>query len=241
MHAAGSYCGSRLSGFRATAREKTTFMADIKFSCGQCGQHISGGEQWAGHQLQCPACHAVLVVPQVQQPPAAVGPAPRLAVPQPPPAGAPRLAAGATQVARSTAPGPAPRQQPLPRSPKTGNPVLKFAVIGVVLIALGGAGYVYVPKLLNQVQDAGTSKTPAPANASSGGGGPLGEVNGAMDISETLDGGASSRPAPAAPPATPQPAATRPQAAPQPAAARQPAVPATNSAARPAHKRPGKS
>jgi hypothetical protein len=118
----------------------------------------------------------------------------------------------------------------MPRLPKTGNPVLKFAVTAVVLIALGGAGYVYVPKLLNQAQDAGTAKTPAPANASSEGRGPLGEVNGAMDISDTLDGSAASRPA-----------APAPRAAPQPAAARAPAAPATNSGAGPGRRRPIKS
>ena len=117
----------------------------------------------------------------------------------------------------------------MPRPPKTGNPILKFAIIAVVLAAVGVAGYMYVPGLLNKAQELGTSKAPAPANGSSEGAGPLGEVNGAMDVSETLDGGTPSRPPPA-----------RPAAAQKPAIAQRPVPPSapTNSAAGPVHRRP---
>jgi len=90
--------------------------------------------------------------------------------------------------------------------------LLKYAVVLVVLAVVGGAAYIYLPGLLKQVQETGTSKTAAPATASGGGvGGPLGEVNEAMDVSDALDGGARSTPrasaakkrAPAQPPATP--------------------------------------
>jgi hypothetical protein len=208
-------------------------MADIKFSCAHCGQHISCDEQWSGHQIQCPACQNGLIVPHLQPAPSAPGPAPQSLVPQPPAPERPKLSAGSTQVARSTAPGPMPRRQPVPRPPKTGNPILKFAIIAVVLAAVGGAGYVYLPGLLKQAQDMGTPTTPAPANASSGGSGPLGEVNGAMDVSETLDGGAPSRPPPPAPAAARQPAVAQ-----RPVAARPPASPGTNSAAKSARRLP---
>ena len=226
MHRAGSRFESCPDGLRAGAWSRTTSMADLKFSCAHCGQRISCDEQWSGHQIQCPACKNGLIVPHLYPVPAAAPAAPSPAS-QPPAASRPKLAAGATQVARSTAPAPAPRRQPVPRPPKTGNPILKFAMIAVVLAALGGAGYLYLPGLLNHVQDMGTPKTPAPANASSGGSGPLGEVNGAMDVSDTLDGGAPSRPPP--PPRA---------AAKQPTAAKPPASPATNSAPNSARRRP---
>jgi DNA-directed RNA polymerase subunit RPC12/RpoP len=227
MGRAGAHCGSCPGGLRARAWSRITLMADIKFSCAHCGQHISCDEQWSGHQIQCPACQNGLLVPHLPPPAATLAPAAPAPVSQPAAPNRPRLAAGATQVARSTAPAPAARRQPVPRPPRTGNPILKFAMIAVVLAVIGGAGYLYLPGLLNHVQDMGTPKTPAPANASSGGSGPLGEVNGAMDISDTLDGSAPSRPPP-------------PRAAPaqQPAAAKPPAAPATNSTPKSARRRP---
>ena len=132
---------------------------------------------------------------------------------------APRLSAGATQVARSTAPGPIPLRQLAARPPRRQSPLLKYAVYAIVLAALGGAGYMFVPSLLNKIQDSSNSKPAqaAPA-ANSSGSGPLGEVNGAMDVSDTLDGGSSSQP---------RPAAARP-----PAAAQTPTTPAANPASR---------
>jgi DNA-directed RNA polymerase subunit RPC12/RpoP len=194
-------------------------MADIKFSCAHCGQHISCDEAWAGHEIQCPACQNKLIVPPAQPPASAPAPAINPPVSQPPSSSRPKLSAGATQVARSTVPGPSPRRQSVPRPPKTGNPILKFAVIAVVLAVVGGAGYRYLPGLLSQVQEMGTSKTAAPANAGGGGrGGPLGEVDGAMDVSDALDGGSSPRP---------PPAASR-----KPVKGQRPAPAATNSAAK---------
>ena len=201
-------------------------MAEIKFACAQCGQHISGNEQWAGHQIQCPTCGAALTVPQAPRPPAAAAPALRSLVPQPPPSHNPKLSAGATQVARSTAPGSIPIRQLVTRPPRSGSPLVKFAIYAVVLAVLVGAGYVYVPWLMKRMQDSSNSAPPPSSTpaATSSGSGPLGEVNGAMDISDTLDGGSSSRPRPAAR----QPAPARSTAAP----AANPAPGSTNDAAR---------
>jgi hypothetical protein len=196
-------------------------MPEFKFSCPQCGQHLSGNDQWSGHQIQCPTCATRLTVPGVVQAPTPAAAAPKSLVPQPPASQGARLAAGATQVARSSNPGPMPRQQLTARPPKSDGALLKYALYAIVLAALGGAGYLYGPSLVSKIQNIGNSKPDqaAPAAASSGSG-PLGEVNGAMDVSETLDGGSSS--------AGPRPAAAR-----QPVAAPTPAAPATP-AARPA-------
>jgi hypothetical protein len=180
-------------------------MAEIKFSCAQCGQHISCDEPWAGHQIQCPACQSQLTVPRPQPLAASAAIDPRPLVPQPPTPSRPKLSAGPTQVTRSTPPS-TPNRQSVVRPPKTGNPVLKYTVMTVVLAGIGLAAYNYLPALLTQVQEIGTSKTPSTGAAPVvGGGGPLGEVNGTMDVSDALEGGGSSRPrgSAARPPATP--------------------------------------
>jgi DNA-directed RNA polymerase subunit RPC12/RpoP len=209
-------------------------MAEIKFSCPQCGQHISGEEQWSGRQIQCPACATTLTVPGAPPAPATVASVPQSLVPQVPVSHGAKLSAGATQVTRSTTPGPKPLRQPAARPPRTRSPLLKYAVYTVVLAALGWAGYTFVPSLLSKIQDSANSKPtqPAPA-ANSGGSGPLGEVNGAMDVSESLDGGSSARPRPAA---VRQPVTAQTPAAP-PA---RPAVRSTNDTSRARSRLPGR-
>jgi hypothetical protein len=207
-------------------------MAEIKFSCPHCGQHISGNEQWSGHQIQCPTCATTFTVPQALPAPAAAAPVPQSLVPQPPVSHGPKLSAGATQVARSTAPGTIPIRQLTARPPRNKSPLLKYVVYAVVLAALGGAGYLYLPSVLSKIPNITNSKPTQTAPAANGGGtGPLGEVNGAMDVSDALDGGSASQP--------------RPATARQPVAAQTPTTPAaasaaraTNNAARARHRQP---
>jgi hypothetical protein len=166
-------------------------MPEIKFTCSQCGQHISCDEAWAGHQLPCPACQNNLVVPSIQtNPTPARAPAPAIDTAS---AGRPKLSAGVTQVARAAPAGPAPQRRAV-RPPKTTNPAIKFALSAVVLASIGVAALVYVPGLLKQAGEAGSSH-PTGTGASTGTG-PLGEVNGAMDVSDALDGSTPSRPRP---------------------------------------------
>jgi hypothetical protein len=47
-------------------------MADIKFACPTCQQHIQAESGYAGVQIVCPACHASLIVPGTPAPPALV-------------------------------------------------------------------------------------------------------------------------------------------------------------------------
>ena len=207
-------------------------MAEIKFSCPQCGQHISGNEQWSGRQIQCPVCATSLTVPGALPRPTAAAPAPESLVPQPPTSHGPRLSAGATQVTRAPAPGAIPIRQLAERPPKRESHLLKYAVYAIVLAALGGAGYIYLPSLLNKAQDSTNSKPIHVApNPNAGGGGPLGEVNGAMDVSDALDGGGSS---------APRPARARPAAAAQTLAppGANPAVKSTNNTSRARSKLP---
>lgn len=210
-------------------------MAEFKFSCPQCGQHLSGNEHWSGHQIQCPTCATTLTVPQDPSPPAAAAPAPVRSslVPQPPAAHGSKLSAGPTQVTRPPAPGTIPIRPLAGRPPKPEIPLLKYGIYALVLAALGGAAYLYVPAWLNKLQDGSSSNpTQAAPAANVGGSGPLGEVNGAMDVSDALDAGSSAPPRPA--PARKAVGAQRPAAP-----AVNPAPGATNSTPRARNRLPG--
>jgi DNA-directed RNA polymerase subunit RPC12/RpoP len=211
-----------------------TLMAEIKFSCPQCGQHISGNEQWSGRQIQCPACATTLTVPGAPPAPVAAATVPQSLVPQPPVSHGAKLSAGATQVPRSAVPGPVPLRQLAARPPRRQSPLLKYVGYAIVLAALGGAGYLFLPSLLSKIQDSANSKpTQAAPAANSGGAGPLGEVNAAMDVSESLDGGSSAQPRPVA---VQQPVAAQTPAAP----AARPAVRSTNDTSRARSRQPGR-
>ena len=38
-------------------------MSDFKFACPTCGQRLSANDDYVGHQINCPACHAAIMVP----------------------------------------------------------------------------------------------------------------------------------------------------------------------------------
>ncbi len=166
-------------------------MADMKFSCPECGQHFACGEAWVGHELECSTCHSRIVVPAahastaVRAAPTPSGGSAHAALP-----------AGVTQVPRSTAHAPAtPRRSP---PPPVQNPFLKYGLPAVVILALGWGGYFYgLPLLTNALHQEPPSTPPANAKSSDGarssGRGALGEVNEAMDVSETLDSGGAGR------------------------------------------------
>jgi hypothetical protein len=57
-------------------------MADIKFSCPHCQQHIQADSGYAGVQINCPACNGAMMVPGTPAP----APAPtQYSAPPPPP------------------------------------------------------------------------------------------------------------------------------------------------------------
>lgn len=135
-------------------------MADIKFSCPHCNQHITCDELWGGHQLQCPSCQGQLTVPA---PAAAPPPPPPSAAVPPahlgssvvfkPPPGTPKLALGQAQ----SQPGAGPRSIPIrnlaPPAPKKGNRILKLAGTVVVVLAVGAGcyfGFIWVRQMQNK-------------------------------------------------------------------------------------------
>jgi outer membrane lipoprotein-sorting protein/DNA-directed RNA polymerase subunit RPC12/RpoP len=58
-------------------------MAEFKFSCPQCGQHIQCDTGYAGAQINCPSCNQSIVVPPAPPSPASPPPAPVLATQRP--------------------------------------------------------------------------------------------------------------------------------------------------------------
>ncbi|MGO9199512.1 MAG: hypothetical protein ACLQM8_03090 [Limisphaerales bacterium] len=160
-------------------------MADIKFTCPHCQQGIQCDQLWCGHEINCPTCQGAIMVPQTATAPAAGG-APAI---KPPSSPAARLSAGKTQVARSTTPtGMAQKQfQPVPQ--KKQSPWLKYAFIGLGVAALGVGGYYGYGLWI-----AGRDKVKATADAA-GKRRVGGEVAGAMDVNDALNGAEPNRPA----------------------------------------------
>jgi hypothetical protein len=116
------------------------------------------------------------------------------------------------------------------RPSRTKSPVVKYVLYAIVLAALGVAGFRFLPSMLSRMQDSANSKPTQTEPAANGAGtGPMGEVNGAMDVSDAMEGGSSSKPRPAnaRPPVAAQTSTT-------PAA--NPAVRSTNDAAHARHR-----
>jgi len=162
-------------------------MADIKFTCPHCQQGIQCDQLWCGHEINCPTCQGGIVVPQMEAPPAGSHPL----VPKPPSGPAPRLSAGKTQVARSITPTGVVQKPSQPPPKKQQRPLLKYALIGLGVAALGVGGYYGYP-LIGQARDKFNSTSDAAAKRPVVGG----DVGAAMDVNDALEGTAPSRPAP---------------------------------------------
>jgi hypothetical protein len=116
-------------------------MADIKFACPHCSQHITCDELWGGHQLECPNCKNPLSVPAVAAAPATPS-APSL-VPKPPAAVEPRLSIGASQqsVAAASPQKVIPIRNLAPAAAKKRSPLVTYGVGALVLVGLAVGGY----------------------------------------------------------------------------------------------------
>jgi len=155
-------------------------MADFKFACPGCGQHIVCDEMWGGRQMQCPACHCELIVPQTQPavaqvasllPPSPGSASPPSLIPKPPAGAQARLStskptgnapAGAPQQARPPA-GPTPSPQPSrytpppirkPEEKKTSiGKILAFAGVFIVFAVGGYFGFMWVSKAQDKTNE----------------------------------------------------------------------------------------
>jgi hypothetical protein len=109
-------------------------MAEFKFSCPHCDQHILVGEEYAGVQINCPACQKLIVVPEA---PGVVRPPARPA--------ALNIQRSAAPAASSPAAPQTAYRPPSPPAQKTGSGALKMVLVISAVVAglavLGGGGW----------------------------------------------------------------------------------------------------
>ena len=111
-------------------------MAEFKFSCPQCGQHIQCDTGYSGAQINCPSCQQAIVVPQ----------APRFtAAPTAPPGLSTRQSTTVPATGRRFpgAPGAQPPAKPKSKALRT---VLVITAVVVVLAGLGAGLWFGIPK-----------------------------------------------------------------------------------------------
>ena len=128
-------------------------MADLKFSCPQCNQHIQCDVSYSGMQINCPSCQKAIVVPQAPQP-ASAPPAPvtpradyEAPPPPPPPVSPPSLTTRQSTTVPASgrrfagAPDPSGTPSPKPKSKALRN-VLVITASVLVLAGLGAGGWI---------------------------------------------------------------------------------------------------
>ena len=163
-------------------------MADIKFSCPHCNQHITCDELWGGHELQCPGCQGTLVVPGVAAAPAQ--PAENSLVPKPPPGGSkvtlnrPQAHATGGGAAASGPPRNIPIRNLAPAVKKKQSPVVKFAITAAVLVVLGAGGYFGYLWLSDMQSKANAKSREAEKNSDGGQVGHIEALNSVLDATE---------------------------------------------------------
>jgi hypothetical protein len=168
-------------------------MADIKFSCPHCQQHITCDALWGGHQLQCPTCQNTLTVPAAAPAVAAAQPVRAVVTsraPAPPSQGAPKLSIGQTAASAASAEaGSAPQRViPIrnlaPTLQKKKSPLVKYVSAACILIALGVGVYFGYPWIRDVQQRAKAKREAADQNSSGGEAGHIVALNKALDATE---------------------------------------------------------
>ena len=169
-------------------------MADIKFACPHCNQHITCDELWGGHELQCPGCQNNLVVPA---PAGAAEPAAKSLVPAPPKGGAAKVAINRPQAhgtgAGAAAPNKAiPIRNLAPTVKKKQSPVVKIAIGAAVTVALGAGGYFGFMWVSDYQAKIKAKSAEADKSADGGQVGHIAEVNAVMDATDPAPASADS-------------------------------------------------
>ena len=121
-------------------------MAEIIFDCPACKQAVQADDAWGGEQIECPLCQAPMIVPQAQVPSVSAGGGARplgkqlVSVP-----GETKLSAGSIQVPRSSGGSGGGRKNLRQEQAKRRSPVVRYALIGVVIVAALASGWVAWP------------------------------------------------------------------------------------------------
>jgi hypothetical protein len=178
-------------------------MADIKFACPSCHQHITCDELWCGQEIACPICQAPLTVPPKPAPKPAVrttgsGQGHNALVPKPPAAPTPKLSIGAQANTEAPGAGLANRNIPIrnlaPEAKKKKNPVVKILTTIVVVAVLGVGGYYGFQWLMAMQAKSNAASDREMANADGGQVGHISELNNFLDATEPGGAGLGSIP-----------------------------------------------
>jgi hypothetical protein len=118
-------------------------MAEFKFSCPQCGQHIQCDTGYSGMQINCPTCQQAIVVPQAPRT-AAAPPAP----PPPSPGLSTRQTTAAPAAGRRFAGAPNPTGAPPPKPKSKALKTVLVITASIVVLAGLAAGVIWfgIPK-----------------------------------------------------------------------------------------------
>ena len=153
---------------------RTSFMAEIIFDCPACKQPVQADDAWGGQQIECPLCKAPMIVPQAHAPSASVKGGARplgkqlVSVP-----GETNLSAGSIQVPRSSSGRGVPIRNLQQKQVKRQSPVVRYALIGVVIVAVLASGWVawpYIRPYIPFLNKAGEESAAVPPPATDKGG-----------------------------------------------------------------------
>lgn len=146
-------------------------MADIILDCPSCKQPIQADDAWAGQQIECPLCHAPMLVPGAPAPQIPAGGAGRTPerqhVTTP---GGMKFSTGSPQAPRASD-GRGLQQTSFQHKPvKQSNRALRYAIVGVGIAGLAAAGWFgwpylqpHIPFLKKTAEEVATPATDATA------------------------------------------------------------------------------
>ncbi|HVV72699.1 MAG TPA: hypothetical protein VHI52_14560, partial [Verrucomicrobiae bacterium] len=172
-------------------------MADIKFACPHCNQHITCDALWGGHELQCPGCQNTLVVPGTA---AAAPEAPASLVPVPPSGGVAKVSISRPQAhaTQASASAPANKSIPIrnlaPAATKKQSPAVKIAVGAAVVVALAAGGYFGFVWVSDYQAKLKAKSAEAEKNSDGGQVGHIAELNAVMDATDPSKSSSGPRP-----------------------------------------------
>jgi hypothetical protein len=171
-----------------------TIMADIKFACPHCAQHITCDELWGGHQLDCPSCKNPLSVPAAPAPQAGPGESTgNPLVPKPPVEARLSIGGAHATAAASTAQRTIPIRNLVPPPPKKKNALVKYSILAAVLVLLGVGVYFAYPWISGMQNKVNEASKDAAKNADGGQVAHIAKLNAALNATEPGRAPADSR------------------------------------------------
>ena len=144
-------------------------MAEIILDCPACKKPVQADDAWAGQEIACPICNATMLVPQAAAPGAPAQSSKSSMGKQlvQVPTGT-KLSLGSAQVARAADGRGMTQTSFQPQKVKQKIPILRYAIIGVVIVALAASAWIAWPYLRPYVpflKKAEEASAPAPGAA----------------------------------------------------------------------------